>query len=221
MIHRKTGRKTEELYSRYWSSILVIIFAVSVYPEPSGQVWKTETVEDFETAVYSEKDLKVRQDAEVLPDIRVSSTLTSPLLDSGKSLLIRITDYIESPVELLLKKKYECPDYLGSLIFHVYSSGSDAVLLMGLLDSDNNYRRIKISSMNFQGWRKIRVNIKSKLPQDDIIFNRHEVITLQSIYIHMGSTGKNLKEAIIILDDIQAETRKKYRVADELRRLTY
>ena len=221
MIHRQTGKRTEELYSRYWSSLFVGLFAVSVFSQPFGQVWKTDTVEDFETSVYTEKDLKVRQEAAVLPDIRISSTLTSPLLDSRKSLLIRITDYIESPVELILKNKYECSDYLGSLVFHVYSSGSDAVLYMGLLDAGSNYRRIKIGSMNYQGWRKIRVNIKSKLPQDDIIFNRHEVITLQGIYIHMGNTGKNLKEAIIILDDIQAETRKKYRVANELRRLTY
>ena len=92
---------------------------------------------------------------------------------------------------------------------------------MGIIDSEENYKRIKIGSMNFQGWKKIKVNIKNKLLQDDIILNKHEVLTFQSIYFHLGTSGKNMKESIIILDDILAETRDKYKISEELKTLTY
>ena len=120
MIVLKTGKRIEELSLKYWNSLFLFL-AIVFFPENvfSGKVWDTEVVENFEFEKYNSDDLKVRLKNVKLPDVMISSTLTSPIIESDKSLLIRITDYINTPVELILKKQFKSSKYVGSFIFHV------------------------------------------------------------------------------------------------------
>ncbi|OCC30189.1 Flagellar assembly protein FlaA [Leptospira interrogans serovar Canicola] len=138
----------------------------------SAEIWKQIVVEDFETKEWNSKNLKTKLSKEYLPEIRISTLMLSPERNSTKSLLLEVPAEKNQSFEILWEQTWKTKGFVQEFQFHIYSSGSGASLYVLLRDSTLEVKKILITHLNYEGWKKIRLNVIRKIRQDEILFSK-------------------------------------------------
>nr|OCA00147.1 Flagellar filament outer layer protein Flaa domain protein [Leptospira interrogans serovar Copenhageni/Icterohaemorrhagiae] len=122
----------------------------------SAEIWKQIVVEDFETKEWNSKNLKTKLSKEYLPEIRISTLMLSPERNSTKSLLLEVPAEKNQSFEILWEQTWKTKGFVQEFQFHIYSSGSGASLYVLLRDSTLEVKKILITHLNYEGWKKIK-----------------------------------------------------------------
>ncbi len=187
-------------------------FSLRAEERTSAEVWKQITVEDFETKEWSSKNLKTRLSKEYSPDIRTSSLLLSLERNSSKSLLLEVPAEKNQSFEILWEQSWKTKGFVQEFQFHIYSSGSGASLYVLLRDSTLEVKKILITHLSFEGWRKIRLNVIRKIRQEDIVFSKQIPVEFLGLLYEAPFTMKRGSRDLFAIDDIVAIVRDKNRM---------
>ncbi|WP_429945551.1 flagellar filament outer layer protein FlaA [Leptospira stimsonii] len=177
-----------------------------------AEIWKQVVVEDFETKDWSKKNLKTRLAKEYDPDIRTSSLLLSPERNSSKSLLLEVPADKNQSFEILWESPWRTRGFVQEFQFHVYSSGSGASLYVLLRDSTLEVKKILITHLSFEGWKKIKLNVVRKVRQDDIVFTKQAPLEFLGLLYEAPFEMKRGTRDLFAIDDILAIIRDKNRM---------
>ncbi|AKP24869.1 flagellar filament outer layer protein FlaA [Leptospira interrogans] len=184
----------------------------------SAEIWKQIVVEDFETKEWNSKNLKTRLSKEYLPEIRISTLMLSPERNSTKSLLLEVPAEKNQSFEILWEQTWKTKGFVQEFQFHIYSSGSGASLYVLLRDSTLEVKKILITHLNYEGWKKIRLNVIRKIRQDEILFSKQIPIEFLGLLYEAPFTMKRGTRDLFAIDDILAIVRDKNRMfIDEYR----
>ncbi|EKN98622.1 flagellar assembly protein FlaA [Leptospira interrogans] len=184
----------------------------------SAEIWKQIVVEDFETKEWNSKNLKTRLSKEYLPEIRISTLMLSPERNSTKSLLLEVPAEKNQSFEILWEQTWKTKGFVQEFQFHIYSSGSGASLYVLLRDSTLEVKKILITHLNYEGWKKIRLNVIRKIRQDEILFSKQIPIEFLGLLYEAPFTMKCGTRDLFAIDDILAIVRDKNRMfIDEYR----
>lgn len=184
----------------------------------SAEIWKQIVVEDFETKEWNSKNLKTRLSKEYLPEIRISTLMLSPERNSTKSLLLEVLAEKNQSFEILWEQTWKTKGFVQEFQFHIYSSGSGASLYVLLRDSTLEVKKILITHLNYEGWKKIRLNVIRKIRQDEILFSKQIPIEFLGLLYEAPFTMKRGTRDLFAIDDILAIVRDKNRMfIDEYR----
>ncbi|TGM03510.1 flagellar assembly protein FlaA [Leptospira barantonii] len=178
----------------------------------SAEIWKQVIVEDFETKEWNSKNLKTRLSEEYFPDIRTSSLLLSPERNSSKSLLLEVPAEKNQSFEILWEQSWKTKGFVQEFQFHIYSSGSGASLYVLLRDSTLEVKKILITHLSFEGWKKIRLNVVRKIRQDDIVFTKQNPVEFLGLLYEAPFEMKRGSRDLFAIDDILAIVRDKNRM---------
>ncbi|EMJ98300.1 flagellar filament outer layer protein FlaA [Leptospira alstonii] len=187
-------------------------FSLKAQEKPSAEIWKQIIVEDFETKEWSSKNLKTRLPKEYFPDIRTSSLLLSPERNSSGSLLLEVPAEKNQSFEILWEQPWKTKGFVQEFQFHIYSSGSGASLYVLLRDSTLEVKKILITHLSFEGWKKIRLNVIRKIRQDDIVFTKQIPVEFLGLLYEAPFSMKRGSRDLFAIDDILAIVRDKNRM---------
>ncbi|MBW0435236.1 flagellar filament outer layer protein FlaA [Leptospira yasudae] len=196
------------------ATLLLIRLSIPLHAEEksSAEIWKQVVVEDFETKEWSSKNLKTRLPAEYFPDIRTSSLLLSPDRNSSQSLLLEVPAEKNQSFEILWDQSWKTKGFVQEFQFHIYSSGSGASLYVLLRDSTLEVKKILITHLSFEGWKKIRLNVIRKIRQDDIVFTKQNPVEFLGLLYEAPFEMKRGTRDLFAIDDILAIVRDKNRM---------
>ncbi|WP_000730585.1 flagellar filament outer layer protein FlaA [Leptospira interrogans] len=184
----------------------------------SAEIWKQIVVEDFETKEWNSKNLKTKLSKEYLPEIRISTLMLSPERNSTKRLLLEVPAEKNQSFEILWEQTWKTKGFVQEFQFHIYSSGSGASLYVLLRDSTLEVKKILITHLNYEGWKKIRLNVIRKIRQDEILFSKQIPIEFLGLLYEAPFTMKRGTRDLFAIDDILAIVRDKNRMfIDEYR----
>lgn len=169
----------------------------------SAEIWKQIVVEDFETKEWNSKNLKTKLSKEYLPEIRISTLMLSPERNSTKSLLLEVPAEKNQSFEILWEQTWKTKGFVQEFQFHIYSSGSGASLYVLLRDSTLEVKKILITHLNYEGWKKIRLNVIRKIRQDEILFSKQIPIEFLGLLYEAPFTMKRGTRDLFAIDDIQ------------------
>ncbi|EJO68483.1 flagellar filament outer layer protein Flaa domain protein [Leptospira kirschneri str. 200803703] len=186
---------------------------------PSAEIWKQIVVEDFETKEWNSKNLKTRLSKEYLPEIRISTLMLSPERNSTKSLLLEVPAEKNQSFEILWEQTWKTKGFVQEFQFHIYSSGSGASLYVLLRDSTLEVKKILITHLNYEGWKKVRLNVIRKIRQDEILFSKQIPIEFLGLLYEAPFTMKRGTRDLFAIDDILAIVRDKNRMFIDENRL--
>ncbi|AOP33018.1 flagellar assembly protein FlaA [Leptospira tipperaryensis] len=185
---------------------------VDAQEKSPAEIWKQVVVEDFETKEWNTKNLKTRLAKEYFPDIRTSSLLLSPERNSSKSLLLEVPAEKNQSFEILWESPWRTRGFVQEFQFHVYSSGSGASLYVLLRDSTLEVKKILITHLSFEGWKKIKLNVVRKIRQDDIVFTKQAPVEFLGLLYEAPFEMKRGTRDLFAIDDILAIIRDKNRM---------
>ncbi|TGL73901.1 flagellar filament outer layer protein FlaA [Leptospira yasudae] len=196
------------------ATLLLLRLSIPLHAEEksSAEIWKQVVVEDFETKEWSSKNLKTRLPAEYFPDIRTSSLLLSPERNSSQSLLLEVPAEKNQSFEILWDQSWKTKGFVQEFQFHIYSSGSGASLYVLLRDSTLEVKKILITHLSFEGWKKIRLNVIRKIRQDDIVFTKQNPVEFLGLLYEAPFEMKRGTRDLFAIDDILAIVRDKNRM---------
>ncbi|EMM86779.1 flagellar filament outer layer protein Flaa domain protein [Leptospira santarosai str. 2000027870] len=192
--------------------LLQLSFSSRAEERQSAEIWKQIVVEDFETKEWSSKNLKTRLSEEYFPDIRISSLLLSPERNSSKSLLLEVPAEKNQSFEILWEQSWKTRGFVQEFQFHIYSSGSGASLYVLLRDSTLEVKKILITHLSFEGWKKIRLNVIRKIRQEDIVFSKQIPVEFLGLLYEAPFVMKRGSRDLFAIDDIVAIVRDKNRM---------
>ncbi|EMO25655.1 flagellar filament outer layer protein Flaa domain protein [Leptospira interrogans serovar Bataviae str. HAI135] len=185
----------------------------------SAEIWKQIVVEDFETKEWNSKNLKTKLSKEYEPEIRTSTLMLSPERNSTKSLLLEVPAEKNQSFEILWEQTWKTKGFVQEFQFHIYSSGSGASLYILLRDSTLEVKKILITHLNYEGWKKIRLNVIRKIRQDEILFSKQIPIEFLGLLYEAPFTMKRGTRDLFAIDDILAIVRDKNRMFVDENRL--
>lgn len=185
----------------------------------SAEIWKQIVVEDFETKEWNSKNLKTKLSKEYEPEIRTSTLMLSPERNSTKSLLLEVPAEKNQSFEILWEQTWKTKGFVQEFQFHIYSSGSGASLYVLLRDSTLEVKKILITHLNYEGWKKIRLNVIRKIRQDEILFSKQIPIEFLGLLYEAPFTMKRGTRDLFAIDDILAIVRDKNRMFVDENRL--
>ncbi|EMO43717.1 flagellar filament outer layer protein FlaA [Leptospira santarosai] len=192
--------------------LLQLSFSSRAEERQSAEIWKQIVVEDFETKEWSSKNLKTRLSEEYFPDIRISSLLLSPERNSSKSLLLEVPAEKNQSFEILWEQSWKTRGFVQEFQFHIYSSGSGASLYVLLRDSTLEVKKILITHLSFEGWKKIKLNVIRKIRQEDIVFSKQIPVEFLGLLYKAPFVMKRGSRDLFAIDDIVAIVRDKNRM---------
>ncbi|WP_255297619.1 flagellar filament outer layer protein FlaA [Leptospira kirschneri] len=198
---------------------ILISFPLKSQDRPSAEIWKQIVVEDFETKEWNSKNLKTRLSKEYLPEIRISTLMLSPERNSTKSLLLEVPAEKNQSFEILWEQTWKTKGFVQEFQFHIYSSGSGASLYVLLRDSTLEVKKILITHLNYEGWKKVRLNVIRKIRQDEILFSKQIPIEFLGLLYEAPFTMKRGTRDLFAIDDILAIVRDKNRMFIDENRL--
>ncbi len=168
-------------------------------------------LEDFENFKLSNLSVQMSANTHYLPQVRLSKNLTSPDLQSKTSLLIRIdSGQTGIPFDLKFTNPYTLEGYIVDFEFNIYSNNANGDLFLYFQDGKFQKHKLKVGSLNFDGWKTFKIPIGNLVFQSDFIIGKSTQYKLTGLQINVTKKETNQKEDIIVLDDIFWTSRKKY-----------
>ncbi|MDV6236631.1 flagellar filament outer layer protein FlaA [Leptospira ellisii] len=183
-----------------------------VQEKTPAEIWKEVVVEDFESKEWGAKNLKTRLGKDYLPDIRTSTLLLSPEINSSRSLLLEVPAEKNQSFEILWEQPWKTKGFVRELKFQIYSSGSGASLYVLLRDSSLEVKKILITHLNYEGWKGVRINLIRKIRQDDVVFSKRAPVEFLGLLYEAPFEMKRGTRDLFAIDDILAVIRDKNRI---------
>ncbi|MBM9500345.1 flagellar assembly protein FlaA [Leptospira sp. 201903071] len=216
-MKKKSFSSIRKTWIQNYVLLVVLLFfklsdPVDAQEKSAAEIWKQVVVEDFETKEWNTKNLKTRLAEEYFPDIRTSSLLLSPERNSSKSLLLEVPAEKNQSFEILWESPWRTRGFVQEFQFHVYSSGSGASLYVLLRDSTLEVKKILITHLSFEGWKKIKLNVVRKIRQDDIVFTKQAPVEFLGLLYEAPFEMKRGTRDLFAIDDILAIIRDKNRM---------
>lgn len=193
--------------------VIFLIFLLSVLAQDKEIVNNQDRVllEDFENFTLSNLSVQMSANTHYLPQVRLSKNLTSPELQSSTSLLIRIeSGHTGIPFDVKFKNPYTLEGYIVDFEFNIYSNNANGELFLYFLDGKFQKHKIKIASLNYDGWKTFKIPIGNQVFQSDFVIGQSTRYKITGLQINSTKKETNQKEDIIVLDDIFWTNQKKY-----------
>lgn len=171
----------------------------------------TETVlEDFETTQYTKKNIEFTVTRDQDAEIAVRDQYPAPIADSKKYLGVKVNGkqgdvFVIKPAKELLITKH-----CRSLEVWAYGKNFSGELSIIIQDSSNKIHRLVFGKLNFLGWRKLKVQITSKVNQQDEFLNQNKNIKILAVQYRPGNLDRLPKWQYFYVDNISAIVREKY-----------
>ena len=181
-------------------------------PAKKVTVWQQITLEDFETAPYSNKNLSFN----VTSDQEAKLTIRDQLpgnANSKKYLGLKFKTKGGDTFTIKPAKDIIIDKYCKSISFWVYGKKSGGELSFMLQDTKEvNHHIIITPTINFSGWKQITVPIGTRVAQEDDYMNQKKTMKILSIQYRTatGSMRRLSSWEFLYLDDITATVRERY-----------
>jgi len=178
----------------------------------SDQVYKEVTVEDFETNVYTDKNIEIFRTKDQEAHASIRTEYPAPLKDSKKYLGVKIHGRVGDWATIIPPKELAIADHCQSISVWVYGKNFSGELFVQMKDADGQSKKLSFGKLNFLGWRKLTITLPKDFAQEDKFLSQPRSIYIVKILYNPGRT-EQLKENdwdYFYLDDISAKVRKKY-----------
>ncbi|MEI1276832.1 flagellar assembly protein FlaA [Leptospira venezuelensis] len=206
------GSKKSRIYSLKFFSILAVIFILSgeILPKDLSGIYKEYVVQDFETEVFGEENVKAKLGPDFSPEVRISTVFRTPERESEKSLYVELSAEKNQSFQILFKKPWSSKEFVKEFKFHVYANDGGGSLFVLVRDSSLDQKKLLLTHFNFSGWKVLSLDITRKVRQDDLVTHKNsELVFLGFLYEAPFERKRGTRE-VFVIDDILAKARPKY-----------
>ncbi|MBP7604578.1 MAG: hypothetical protein KBA15_11650 [Spirochaetes bacterium] len=218
--------KRSVLFSLILSMVLLPVFAqekAAEKPADTGkvvtgdQLYSEITVEDFETTVYTDKDMSFTKSGEQQAGLSIRDQFPAPISNSKKYLGAKIYGKQGDSLTITPPKPLAIEKYCKTISIWVYGKNFSGELSMFIKDADSKVHRIPVGKLNFLGWRKLTVTLTDDVAQEDKFLTQKRQLEIMKFMYKPGNVGRLPLWNYFYMDDITAMVREKYtdRQSDE------
>lgn len=217
---------------RLWSILLLAYISLPAisqdnsnnqneYTNPSqgegkiDSVYQTISLENFESSVFSNTNLKCSATSKRKCQLAVADEIPAPEKNSRKYLKVTLFGNHHDVAVITPPDKIRISQYCKSISIWAYGKNSPGVLSISLQDAEGRPHRLVMGRLDFTGWKKLTVAIPSEVAQMDSYIHENTDLTLLTITYHPGSFALTPRYTFIYIDDISATVRKKYLEKDQ------
>ncbi len=169
------------------------------------------TLEDFETNQYSNSNLKFIQGTEQQGSIAIRDQYPAEFNNSKKYLGIKLYTKKGDTFQIFPVKPLEITKYCKSISIWVYGKKFAGEISMMLQDVTGTTHRITFGNTSFLGWKKLTVNLDSKIKQQDEYLEKEKVLKIMHIQYRAANETMHPMWQYFYIDDITATVRDKYK----------
>lgn len=214
------------LFSLVLSMALLPVFAqekAAEKPADTGrvvagdQLYSEITIEDFETTVYTDKDMSFIKSGEQQAGLSIRDQFPAPIGNSKKYLGVKIFGKQGDALTITPPKPLAIEKFCKSISIWVYGKNFSGELSMFLKDADGKVHRLPVGKLNFLGWRKLSVTLTDSVAQEDKFLTQKRELQIMKFLYKPGNIGRLPQWNYFYMDDITATVREKYtdRQSDE------
>jgi hypothetical protein len=167
-------------------------------------------LDDFETAAYSDANLKFMQAADRDGVLSVGDKYPAPVNNSKRYLGVKVYAKRGDTFQIIPANPIEITKYCKAISLWVYGERSAGELSIMLQDSSGATHILNYGTIASNGWKKISKNLGTKIKQDiDYPDNKNSIKILHIQY--RAFTKKTEPQwQFFYIDDITATVRDKY-----------
>ncbi|PKA14581.1 flagellar assembly protein FlaA [Leptospira haakeii] len=188
----------------------IFILSNSILSKDLSGIYKEYVVQDFETEVFGEENVKAKLGPDFSPEVRISTVFRTPERESEKSLYVELSAEKNQSFQILFKKPWSSKEFVKEFKFHVYANDGGGSLFVLVRDSSLDQKKILLTHFNFSGWKVLSLDITRKVRQDDLVTHKNsELVFLGFLYEAPFERKRGTRE-VFVIDDILAKTRPKY-----------
>jgi hypothetical protein len=201
----------------YLFSFLFYLITWSLDSRPRDEFLSTFVVEDFESTIWTEKNVIYRGNPDHFPEIRTSKSLTSPNLISETSLLLRFPKgTTEQNIEIRFPEPKPVTDFVISFQFHLYGNSQGGSLSILIEDSRLEHHILPIGNLNFNGWKEFSVKLNPSIQQGNKFLKTPSSIRILGLIYNSDISNSKNREDLLAIDDIIALTIQKIKIPQEM-----
>lgn len=211
---KSMGRKKSRIYVLQIFFLIVLsgiyILSIPILSKDLSGIYKEYLVQDFETEIFGEENVKAKLGPDFSPEVRISTVFRTPERESEKSLYVELSAEKNQSFQILFKKPWSSQEFVKEFKFHVYANDGGGSLFILVRDSTLDQKKILLTHFNFSGWKVLSLDITRKVRQDDLVTHKNsELVFLGFLYEAPFERKRGTRE-VFVIDDILAKTRPKY-----------
>jgi hypothetical protein len=173
-------------------------------------VYQIISLENFESSVFSNKNLKFSATSNRKCQLAVADDFPSPEKNSRKYLKVTLFANHHDIAVITPPDNIRISQYCKSISIWAYGKNSPGILSISLQDTAGKQHRLIMGHLDFTGWKKLTVALPSDIAQMDRFIHENAYLTLKTISYHPGSFALTPRYIFIYIDDISATVRNKY-----------
>ena len=178
-------------------------------------VFKEKILEDFETTVYTDKNITFQrssyQEAKLAIRSKSSKNTPAPTGNSKKYLGVKAKARYGDVFIIKPAKDLIIEQYCKTISIWVYGKRFSGQLSILLQDAKKRNHRIILGKLNFLGWKKLNVNIGRRITQQDDFLNQNKNMKILQIQYRPANRTRLAYWHFFYIDDISAVVRNKYK----------
>lgn len=187
---------------------------VADFADIDAKIYKSEMLENFEEKAIAEIFLP----QETAAAVNISRELTPPVSESTQYIAIRIPEPETRRVRLQFVKPPEVKSYCRAFTFWLNVEKLHARLSLIVEDREGSRHFLDSGELQFRGWRRMRLSVPQRVPQQDWYLNEKSPLKLIGIEVVFARKYTKNKLPLILIDEIAAEVRDKYQVPPPLKK---
>jgi hypothetical protein len=168
-------------------------------------------LEDFETAQYSNTNLKFIQAKEQQGSLAIRDQYPAEFNNSKKYLGVKLYAKKGDTFQIFPAKPIEITKYCKSISIWVYGKKFAGELSMMLQDVTGTTHRVTFGNTSFLGWKKLTVNLDPKIKQQDAYLEKEKNLKILHIQYRAQNETMHPLWQYFYIDDITATVRDKYK----------
>lgn len=174
------------------------------------KIYREIDLENFETNLYTKKNTKFRFNNGTKASIGLRSEFPAPIFGSTKFLALKLFGEKANTISIFPAKPIIIRNYCKKINIWAYGRGLSARLGIIIKDSRDNIYRLSFGALKFRGWKKLSIEIPSRMNQADQYLNQKNRIQVIALIYNPSNKFGNYKWSLVYLDDLTAIVRKKY-----------
>ncbi len=184
----------------------------SVEADKVSQTIYTESIlEDFETNQYTNSNIKYIKADEQDASLTVRDQYPAEFNNSKKYLGVKVYAKKGDTFTITPVKPIQINKYCKSISVWVYGKKFTGELSLMLQDVNGNSHRVPMGNLSFLGWKKLTVNLESKIRQQDQFLEKENALKLMHIQYRAMNNSIHPEWQVFYIDDITATVRDKYK----------
>jgi len=177
----------------------------------SQSVYTEVTLEDFESSQYSNTNIKFIQAKEQQGTIAIRDQYPAEFNNSKKYLGIKLYAKKGDTFQIFPAKPLEISKYCKAISVWVYGKKFSGELSMMIQDAAGTTHRITFGNTAFLGWKKLTVNLTSKIRQQDEYLEKEKAMKILHVQYRAANDSLHPDWQYFYIDDITATVREKYK----------